>query len=314
MWEKASNLKSYAGNDFKPVFLSWIFDPDCISSHDEIITEEQAKYFADIEDEVGMRLTKEQKNFWIMQYRELGDDIYQEYPSTPEEAFLASRDGTYWAHQYREKIIKKNREVVDLYDENLDVEVTMDLGMNDRMVLGFWQEYNGEHRCIDEYTNSGEGLSHYVNVMFDKPYRIKRVYGPHDLKVRELTSGQSRKKRLHDLGVRNLRVLPKISVSNGIEAVRKMMDSLWIDPEKCPYLIGCFKNYSKEWDDVRGCWKDKPLHNDWSNGADCIRYRAVSLHLAVMTKNKRKEPKGNDFDTDDAIVNDHNIVVDGLAM
>ncbi|RRN89227.1 terminase, partial [Morganella morganii] len=34
--------------------------------------------------------------------------------------------------------------------------------------------------------------------------------------------------------------------------------------------------YRKEWDDKRGCWKDKPLHDYTSHDADGFRYFAVS--------------------------------------
>jgi len=47
------------------------------------------------------------------------------------------------------------------------------------------------------------------------------------------------------------------------------------------------KNYSKEWDNIRNCWKDKPLHNEYSHPADMVRYRAVSKRQ-YATKSKVK--------------------------
>ena len=34
--------------------------------------------------------------------------------------------------------------------------------------------------------------------------------------------------------------------------------------------------FRKEWDDKRGCWKDKPLHDWTSHGSDAFRYFAVA--------------------------------------
>ncbi len=53
------------------------------------------------------------------------------------------------------------------------------------------------------------------------------------------------------------------------------------DEEKCEEGITYLEGYRKEWDDKRGCWKDRPLHDNTSHGADAFRYFAVA-----MTKRK----------------------------
>jgi hypothetical protein len=162
-----------------------------------------------------------------------------------------------------------------LYDPALGVEVAMDLGMNDEMVLVFFQRWQREIRLIDVYHNNGEGLAHYVEVMRDRRYQITKVWVPHDAKVRELGSGLSRMHRLRELGVR-AKLLPKADVQTGIEQVRKMMKHMYIDYDKCRYLVDMFFSYSKQWDDIRGVFKEKPLHDEWSNPADAVRYVAMS--------------------------------------
>lgn len=295
MWDTAILCNGkYAGKDFKPVFLSWLDDPDCSCEITEILTKKHKEYFELLEVELSIVITAEQKNFWVMQYRELGDLIYQEYPSTPEEAFSAVKDGTYYANLFVSHVVKANRVIDNLYDANLSVTVAVDLGMNDTFVLTFWQEWRDEVRLIDEYTNSGEGLAHYVDVMFGKSYTIERVILPHDVKVRELSTGQSRLHRLRQLGVTRTKVLPKIAVSNGIEAVRKMIPNLWVD-STCVYSISCFLNYSKEWEEKTQNWKDKPLHNDFSHGADCIRYKAVS-RIGSPKSNRKAKRVSSGFD------------------
>lgn len=279
-WDNAIACKGkYAPKDLKPVFLSWLDDPDCYSLIDEEPTEKQTEYFEELEIELGRQITQQQRNFWIMQYRELGDDIYQEYPSTPDEAFLAAKDGTYYAKQMKKHIYQRSRIVKGLYDANLEVEVTTDLGRDDFFVLGFWQEWRGQQRLIHEYCNSGEGIEHYVEYMKSTGYAIKRTILPHDVKVVELGTNISRLKRFRDLGVRKTKVLPRMiggGLQGGIEAVRKMFPDLWID-ESCEYTIDCLNNYSKEWDKIHEVWKDEPKKSDYNHGADMVRYRAVSI-------------------------------------
>ena len=248
-----------------------------------------------------------------MQFRELQDgeqnDIYQEYPSTPDEAFSAYRDGKYYAALYRKHVVNRDREVSSLYDSNIIVDVVLDLGMNDDMSLGFFQTWDGTERLVHDYHNTGEGLEHYINYIHDwclaNGATLGDIIVPHDIKVRELGTGISRKKRLRELGVRRIKVLKKASVNAGIEAVRRMLQFLYVDPIEAAYAIKGILNYSKEWDEIRQCWKDKPLHNEWSHPADMIRYRAMSKkeYYDVNSKNKpRKHPR-----------RDPN-VVDGLAI
>ena len=316
MWEKAEGreLKTLGPKEFLAIFLSWLDDPDCTSSVHRTPSLEQAKYFSEAEFELGVSISQEQKNFWIDQYDELieeGTDssaIYQEYPMTPEEAFKAIREGTYYADLYMKYIVRQHRVVPNLWDHNLDVEVYIDLGMNDEFVMSFVQKWQSEVRIIHEYKNSGLGISHYVDYMFEDPvckeFHITMVYLPHDAEVRELTSGMSRYDRFYECGARNLFLLPKLNVNTGIELVRKLIPYIWID-ESCIYLIGCFLNYSKEWEDKVQNWKDKPLHNIWSHGADNVRYIAVSINSGKDTIHSRKSSKRKEKTRG---------VVDGLAL
>jgi hypothetical protein len=155
----------------------------------------------------------------------------------------------------------------------------MDLGMNDTFSIVFFQiGYDGSYRIIDEYHNSGEGLEHYVKEMYSRGYTIATTYVPHDAMQRDLNTNMTRMAKLRELGVRNLRLLPRVSVVIGIEHVRGLLNNkkLWVDSEKCSYIDSMFKNYTKEWDAKLGQWKERPLHNEWSNPADAVRYMAMS--------------------------------------
>ncbi len=285
MWDTAVDFNEtgqlLAPKDFKPVFLSWMDDPDCSLSIPQAPSKTQEKYFVDLEDITKVVLTPEQTNFWVAQYRELNDEIYQEYPATPDEAFAATRDGSFYNKLYRMWVIKKGRELNNLYDPNLDVFCTVDLGMNDSMVLIFWQVHRNEVRIINEYVNNGEAIEHYVDVMKSMPFNIKRVDLPHDANVVSLNTGKTRLSRFIELGC-NARVIRKVGLQDGIALVRKLVPHLWID-KRCTYVRSCFLNYSKEWDDKLGNWKNKPQHDEWSHGADDVRYIAQEVPSSVLS-------------------------------
>jgi hypothetical protein len=298
MWDTAmTHFGPLAAKDFKPVFLSWIDDPDCVEPVEQIITVKQRKYFDTIEKELGITLTQEQINFWIAQYRELGAKIYQEYPSTPIEAFMATKDGTYYAKDYLEHVKGYKREKTDLYDPNLPVQVAIDLGMNDTNVLGMFQVYRDGKRLIDEYDDNGQQIKFYTDLLKKKPYfkNISRIILPHDAEVCELTSGKTRRQVFEEeLPGVTVDVLERISTSEGIELVRQMIRELWVDPEHCKYLISCLLNYSKQWDEKRNRWRDEPYHDEYSNGADMLRYMAMGARELTKYVPRRRRNSGHD--------------------
>ena len=83
-------------------------------------------------------------------------------------------------------------------------------------------------------------------------------------------------------------VVPKIGIDEGIEHVREILPNCAFDESKCELGISCLENYRKEWDDKRGCWKDKPLHDWSSHGADAFRYFAVSMGRRKRTGGTRR--------------------------
>lgn len=293
--------------DFIPVFLPWHKDPDCVEPISQIIDSEAEQYFAKLEA-TGVELSIQQKNFWVVQRRELGGDIFQEYPASPEEAFAATRDGTYYSRLYNEVLVRNGRLANNLYDPNLKVEVYFDLGVDDYFVLGFVQYYNGEYRLIDEYWNNGYDLEHYIDVALSRGYNVTSFAFPHDIRVRELSRGTAagRAKTRFDVVKEildakkariQLRVLKKLGVAEGVELTKQMLKNLWIDP-KCSYVISCFLNYTKEWDERLAVWKETPRHDEYSHGADMMRQVAVgvqeSLGLLASDEERRKPSSGFD--------------------
>lgn len=290
MWDssqKQLGVSNVTGKDFYPVFLSWLDDPDCVEFTDQVRSPEALEYFSRLEAETGRSLTPEQMNFWIMQERELEGDIHQEYPATPEEAFAAAKDGTYWARTYIRYVLRRRQRLPNLYDRALDVYCAMDLGRNDYNVLGFfqvWREMSGRLtiRIIGEYYNCGEDLTHYADYLLGKPiesgklidpdWYIKEVALPHDGEVTELTSrNKTREEILNDAGITNTMILEKLGVSTGIEGVRRQMPHIYID-ESCTYLNDCLLYFTKEWNPVLNVWKNEPKRDEWKHGADMIRY------------------------------------------
>ena len=285
--------------DFYPVFLSWLDDPDCVQPVDQLPTEASIKYFAGLVAE-GLVLSREQQNFWIMQHRELGGGVHQEYPATANEAFVASRDGTYYSVAYNSLVVGRGRRVEGLWDSRLSVDLYFDLGVDDyTVVLAVQVTEDGDVRVVREYWNNGYALGHYLEEAASWGYAVRNVWLPHDAAQRNIaTEGVGRAKSteaigkswLRDAGLKWLvKVIPRGSVADGIEAVREMIPVLHVDVS-CTYLHQCMNNYSKEWSDQLDVWKKTPLHNEYSHGADTLRQVAVKRVKSTVIGRARSQP------------------------
>jgi len=57
--------------------------------------------------------------------------------------------------------------------------------------------------------------------------------------------------------------------------VRRLLPRCWFDAEDCARGLEAIRHYRCEWDAKRQCFRDRPLH-DWSSrGADALRYLAM---------------------------------------
>ena len=193
-----------------------------------------------------------------------------QYEQEFECSFQAAVSGAYYGKQIQQA--EKDNRICDVdYDPSVDVETWWDLGIGDSTSIWFAQRVGTEIRLIDYYETSGESLAHYVNVLSDKAYNYGRHVAPHDITTRELGTGKSRLEVAYELGL-DFEVCPRLEVDHGIEAVRNNLDNCWFDKNRCKYGIDCLRQYRKQFDDRMQTFKNKPLHDWASHGADAFRY------------------------------------------
>lgn len=260
--------------DFKIFFFPWWIDPRYTLDGDVTITQEMAQYFEILEKKHGITLSEGQKRWYIKKREMNGGKTFSEYPSTLEECFKKEIEGAYYATEMS-RVYLQNRITAVPFDPTLPVDTFWDLGMNDMNVLLLTQSKGPQIRFIDMYYNHGEPLYHYVDWLQkrkdDFGYRYNNHYFPHDIEVRDLQSGVTRKESMYKLGLRNIRVGAKVPVQDGIDRVRSNFSRFWFDEAKCKKLADALAAYRREWDHKLGVWKDKPRHDDNSHFADAVR-------------------------------------------
>lgn len=189
-------------------------------------------------------------------------------------SFEAAIQGAYYAVEMK-KAKEENRVTSVPYDPAVSVITSFDLGIGDSTAIWFAQFVGQEIHLIDYYENSGVGLDHYAKVLHDKGYHYETHILPHDVKVKELGTGKSRLETLDNLGIRNIEIAPKLSVDDGVQASRSMLNKCWFDEKKCERGIEALLQYRREFDEKLKSWRGRPLHDWTSHGADSFRYLAV---------------------------------------
>lgn len=263
--------------DFKIFFFPWYLDSRYVLDSDFVIESEWQNYFKLLKIKSGIELTDGQKRWYIKKRQMMKDKMFREYPSTLEECFQASVEGAYFKNEMQ-RVYEENRITKVPHDPLLLVDTWWDLGMNDMNVVVLTQTKGRQIRFIDMYWNNGMPLSHYYEWLErrrdEKGYRYGRHHLPHDIEVRELGTGISRKETLYKLGMRNIIVGIKQDVNDSIDLVRNRFPLFWFSEENCTRLAEALQAYKKEFDHKLGVFKNKPLHDENSHFADPVRLLA----------------------------------------
>ena len=285
--------------DFKIFFFAWFLDPNYRLEADITFTKEQLDYFNELEMKDGIKLDTEQKNWYVKKKKTQKNKMFSEYPSTLAEAFRTSVEGSYYKAEM-ELVYTQNRITIVPHDPMVEVETFWDLGMNDYNVALLVQSKGDQIRFIDMYWNRGEKLAHYYNWLQEQRekfgYRYGRHFFPHDIEVKELGTGISRREVLYKLGMRNIITGKKMGVNEGIDKVRTLFPRFRFDEERCQKLYESLFNYKQDFDKKLGVFKDKPKHDENSHFADPVRLLAQEYREKI----NMRDYDGNKVETEQA--------------
>ena len=203
---------------------------------------------------------------------EMGEDKYQQ---EFECSFHAAVEGSYYGKLMND-LEEKKRMVEVTRDDLCQTFTAWDLGMGDSTSIWVAQTTGQEVRILDYVENHGQGLDWYVNWIKDNNWTNASHKLPHDVAVRELGTGKSRLEMLQGAGL-NVDVLPRLSVDDGIQSVRRLLPKCWFNMPKVRQGVDCLRNYRREFDEKRNVYYEKPLHDWASHGSDAFRYLAIGL-------------------------------------
>lgn len=261
----------------KSFFFGWWKNPSYTTDEVVTITEEMEKYFRELGDQ-GINLTQGQKYWYVLKSEQQGDEMQQEYPSTPEEAFQGSMKGAFYTKEMK-KVRERGQITTIPYNPKYQVYTWWDLGLNDQMSVWFYQKIDGKHLFIDYHESTSEGWEYYATMLRDKGYNYACHNLPHDgnKRVRGAQIFTDRT-MAEQCGIRPIKVTPVTSSTYNdiINHCVPVLPNCWFDASKCAVGITHLDNYKKKWSKPDGMFMKEPLHDESSHGADAFRTFAVN--------------------------------------
>lgn len=278
--------------DYRFHFYAWWQEPKYrLPSGTVYITHKEHEYFDLIEGLMGCKIDPDQRAWYTAtktaDFSGAEERMWQEYPSTPDEAFQVSTEGNYYAKDMI--AVRKRDGITRVPVLDLPVDTFWDIGNSDGCATWFKQDLRGEDRFINYYEAHGEDLRHYVTHMQSLGYVFGTHFLPHDAAHKRLGDyNKSTQQMLQDLmpGQRFV-IVPRITeLITGVQQTRKHLKGVYFDAGRCKKGIERLEGYRKKFSRADNRYTDEPdKANGCSEGADAIRQYAQAKELGMLAAN-----------------------------
>lgn len=304
MTERAMALaeqgKPLSPRDYRFHFFPWWQEPGYrIDGAPVVLTDKDRAYFAEVDAAMGCSLDEGQRH-WYVATRDAdfaGDPekMWQEYPSTPVEAFKVSTEGCYYAEQLA-AARKSGRVGFYPHVDGIPVNTFWDIGSRDGTAIWLHQRIGGENRFIGFIEGWGEPYSYFTGRLRATGYEWGVHHLPHDAGHKR-QQGEQVVAPIDELEKSELggrwEIVPRVGdVTHGIQATRQRFGECTFDEAGCKAGLVHLSRYRKEWNARLGCWSTHPLHDEHSEAADAIRQFAQGYQPPRATKSNTQRRTG----------------------
>lgn len=199
---------------------------------------------------------------------------YDSYLNVWEGYCLQNLEGAVYAKELR-KCQDEGRICRVPYDRETPVDTYWDLGRADNTAIWFAQRVAMQHRVLAYYSATGEDITHFLRVLQERGYVYGTHHLPHDGKHKQLGYKHSIEQTLRKKYPEGVRVMPRQSRLDGINAARMLLSKCWFDEDETSDGLAALRHY--RYRVIEGQLSNEPLHDWASDGADAFRTMAMAL-------------------------------------
>ena len=160
------------------------------------------------------------------------------------------------------------------YDPRLKAHVVFDLGWNDAMAVSVVQRSTSDIRIINYFEDSHKKIDWYSDKLKEMKYNWGQLFLPHDGNHADFKTGMTTGQIMEDFGW-DIEYTPNIGVEPGIKLVRHTFPRIYFDRTNTKQLVECVKRYKRGINKMTNT-PGTPVHDDFSHGADNLRYICVN--------------------------------------
>lgn len=173
------------------------------------------------------------------------------------------------------------------YDSIKPVLAVFDIGWADATAVWFIQFIGMETRLIRYYETTQTTMSQILAKMQTFGYVYDILYLPHDAQNKTLAAnGRSIEEIVRAAGF-NVRIIDRTPITDSINAARTIFPKCYFDRENCHEGLQCLRHYRYDVNPDTGTFSQKPLHNNYSHGADAFRYIGLMINEPKQVKKKQ---------------------------
>lgn len=288
--------KALSPQEWRFHFFPWHDDPNYTADPGAVsIAPADAKYFAEVEAATGKRITAGQRAWYVLKrendFSGDAEKMWQEMPSSSEECWRKSTEGTYFAKQLARARVEGRITTIP-HIEQIRVNTFWDIGAGDGTGIWLMQLVGPQHRFLRYIEGWGEGYAHYVRTLRETGYLFGGMFLPHDA---------TQKRQMADTIAAPLdmlmelapdwswHVVPRVeTIQHGIELTRTKFSQAWFDAEGCKAGLDHLAMYRKKWNTRLSVWGNEPEKLEGhSEAADSFRQWAQGFDPALIGAQKR---------------------------
>ena len=173
------------------------------------------------------------------------------------------------------------------YDPVKPVLAVFDIGWADATAVWFVQFIGMETRLIRYYETTQTTISQILAKMQTFGYVYDTLYLPHDAQNKTLAAnGRSIEEIVRAAGY-NVRIIDRTPIVDSINAARTIFPKCYFDRENCHEGLQCLRHYRYDVNPDTGTFSQKPLHNNYSHGADAFKYLSLMINEPKQIKKKQ---------------------------
>ncbi len=285
--------KTLTLRDYRFHFFPWHDEPGYrMNPEGVIITVKDHDYFNSLEAKENITIDIEQRA-WYVATREADfsgaeEKMYQEYPSTPDEAFHVSVEGCYYSKEMATARKTGRITKVPLLP-NVPCNTFWDIGSSDGTAIWVHQRIGQQNNIVRFYEAWGEPYSHFVKWLNELGVIFDTHYLPHDAdheRQGQIVNDSPRDMLSKLMPGHRFDTVERVQDINwGIQQTRDVFPTLVFDEEHCKDGIDHLDAYKKRWNERQAVWSDQPdKSGGHSEAADALRQLAQGYKPGTIRK------------------------------